>query len=71
MAKGFTVEGKIKKIDISKGKQITKVVDINLTDNQVEKVKDIIESGGMARVTIEQMQGLLPDGKKAASGDPD
>ena len=43
-----------------------------MTDSQVEKVKDIIESGGMVKVTIEQVQGLLTDdldGKQKSSGE--
>lgn len=68
-ASSFTVEGEIKKIEISKGKQKISIVDIGLTDNQVEKVKDIIESGGMVKITIEQIQGSLLDGKSAAAGD--
>lgn len=74
MAKGFTVEGEIKKIEITKGKQQISIKDIELTDNQVEKVKDIIESGGMVKVTIEAVQGSLldePDGKQRASGEKD
>jgi Zn-dependent membrane protease YugP len=76
MGNSFTVEGKIKKIEISRDKsgilQQIKILDITLTDGQVGKARDIIESGGMAKVTIEAIQGSLldePDGKQKAAGD--
>ncbi len=80
MAKAaFTAEGEISSItikNIEKAglRQITTIKDIVLTDGQVDRVKEIIESGGAVKITIEAIQGSLlnkPDGKTAASGEKD
>lgn len=74
MAKAFTTDAVIEKIDIKKGVKTIKIKEIKLTGSQVDRMIDCIEDGGMMKLTIEPLQGNiddLNDGKKKASGEKD